>query len=88
MDVKVVAPPRDGKVVRSDREQADHHHICDTLHTEGIQNHPKDTENSQRFSLLQREESRANYLDGCSGAVGARKEGGEQRCKGDAQSDP
>ena len=90
----------DGKFVRSDHEQADHHHkcgnwhvcafnseACDKLHTEGIQSQPKAMENAQRILLLQHEESRANYQDGCNGAVGAHEKGGEQRCQGDAQSD-
>ena len=60
----------DGKFVRSDHEQADHHHkcgnwhvcafnseACDKLHTEGIQSQPKATENAQRILLLQHEES-------------------------------
>ena len=90
----------DGKFVRSDHEQADHHHrcgnwhvcafnseACDKLHTEGIQSQPNAMENAQRILLLQHEESRANYQDGCNGAVGAHEKGGEQRCKGGAQID-
>jgi hypothetical protein len=62
-----------GKFVRSDHEQADHHHkcgnwhvcafnseACDKLHTEGIQSQPKTTENAQRILLLQHEESQVD----------------------------